>query len=623
MGRMARHLAIAGLLALIGTLLFVGPAQAKVVYKWVYAGTYPAGSFEGSDAIPHESTPPNLHDLRIDQQNDVIYGAYTVPGLFGAPPNDRLYKFNFQGKSAPFSALDPNTYIEHSRANNKFAVDNSGGPAQGRIYVLNTEFGEEEVLAYSPSGEPFTGGKFPFQPSDFGPCGIAVAPTGNIWLSYFNFDQGGFEPNGYFQEFNPAGEATGKKIYAEAEDRGSSTSMCDIEFDSQGNLFNNALASNFERGGGDGGIAKFDPSGVKHRGSIDPGERPASATFAVDRSTDDLFVAENSEVRQYDSESGFVASFGQSEGSYPGLTETSGVDVDQTTHAVYVSQVSCCPVHRVDKFIRTDPQTVPTAKTVTAEPTPTTAILRGVVNADGIDTTDCHFEWSEGVSYDKSAPCLEGNVFAGASGDQQVHAEIGGLTKGDEYHFRLAAANPNGILSRGISSAFRASTKPTATGVTASNIDTGGAVLSADVVPNGSITHYQFEWGTEAGNYTHTVPAEPHPPGNAQYLFNETKPKHVSELLAGFGLRRDLPFPVRRHQRCRHHRQRRPDLYDVRQRPHGRRVPERPRAPADRHEAALRLSCLRARVGGECRWLQRRVGPRPGGVPSGVIAVGD
>jgi hypothetical protein len=121
-------------------------------------------------------------------------------------------------------------------------------------------------------------------------------------------------------------------------------------------------------------------------------------------------------------------------------------------------------------------------------------------------------------------------VFSGGSGDHAVHAEITGLTKATEYHYRLAVTNANGT-ARGAYEAFRASTPPTVTNVSATNIDTGGAHLDADVVPNGSITHYRFEVGTEAGNYTLSAPANP--PANAIYEWTQTTPKHIDVPVSG------------------------------------------------------------------------------------------
>ena len=110
------------------------------------------------------------------------------------------------------------------------------------------------------------------------------------------------------------------------------------------------------------------------------------------------------------------------------------------------------------------------------------------------------------------ADCVVGNtptdVFTGTT-TTQVKAEIGGLVKGTMYHYRLVAKNANDVLSRGIAGSFRASGKPVVENVSASNIDTGGAILSADVGTNGSETRFHFEWGEEAGVYTDSAPVQP------------------------------------------------------------------------------------------------------------------
>ena len=67
----------------------------------------------------------------------------------------------------------------------------------------------------------------------------------------------------------------------------------------------------------------------------------------------------------------------------------------------------------------------------------TGATLTGTLDPDGIETTDCHFEWGLGSEeagffvYTDVVPCAEGNVFASGSGENQVSATLSGLEKGD------------------------------------------------------------------------------------------------------------------------------------------------------------------------------------------------
>src|SRR5262249_1236591 len=161
--------------ALLGALAMAGSASARTVYKWVYAGNYPANSFNASDAVPNDNPETNegLRNLKADQANNTLYAALSLREQFGEPLATRLYKFTFEGHSEAWSSIEPQTWLPHSHANNRFAVDNSGGPTQGRIYVASTRTGDEQIYAFTPSGEP-VGGNFPIPLSGRDTCGIAV-----------------------------------------------------------------------------------------------------------------------------------------------------------------------------------------------------------------------------------------------------------------------------------------------------------------------------------------------------------------------------------------------------------------------------------------------------------------
>ena len=66
----------------------------------------------------------------------------------------------------------------------------------------------------------------------------------------------------------------------------------------------------------------------------------------------------------------------------------------------------------------------------------TTALLNGSLDPNGDPgILACDFEWGETEAYGETEPCNEGDAF-GAPAD--VSANLGGLTPGTAYHFRLA-----------------------------------------------------------------------------------------------------------------------------------------------------------------------------------------
>ena len=99
-------------------------------------------------------------------------------------------------------------------------------------------------------------------------------------------------------------------------------------------------------------------------------------------------------------------------------------------------------------FVYGAPTIVPTVTVKDAtEVTTTSATLQGTVNPEGLELTECFFEWGTGTSYGNAAPCdPEASLIPADSEPHEVQAEISGLTpNGEVYHYRLAARNANGI----------------------------------------------------------------------------------------------------------------------------------------------------------------------------------
>lgn len=80
---------------------------------------------------------------------------------------------------------------------------------------------------------------------------------------------------------------------------------------------------------------------------------------------------------------------------------------------------------------------------------------------------------------------------------------MSGLQAGSTYHYRLVATNGEGTTD-GADMTFTLKAPPTATTGAAVSISTEGATLNGTVDPNGSETHYHFEYGPTASYGTST-----------------------------------------------------------------------------------------------------------------------
>jgi hypothetical protein len=145
-----------------------------------------------------------------------------------------------------------------------------------------------------------------------------------------------------------------------------------------------------------------------------------------------------------------------------------------------------------------------------ADVTRTTATLTASVNPNGGEVTSCEFEYGPTEAYGQALPCSPSP--GSGEGPVSVSASLKGLTPNTTIHFRLFAANRNGI-SESTDHTFR--TLPFAPDVdtdVATEVAETSATLNATVVPNGAEpTTCEFQYGpTEA--YGKSAPCSP-PPG--------------------------------------------------------------------------------------------------------------
>jgi hypothetical protein len=153
--------------------------------------------------------------------------------------------------------------------------------------------------------------------------------------------------------------------------------------------------------------------------------------------------------------------------------------------------------------------------------TSTTATLNGVVDPEGFPLAGCRFEYVTEAAFNEAVEAhggVEAEGFADLSSGGEapcepeaaavpadlsyhaVHAEVGGLTKGVTYRFRLVATSGGPLGGTGASNAlaFTAKDAPKIDGTSASNISSTFADLHAQIDPLGASTTYYFQYVDEA-----------------------------------------------------------------------------------------------------------------------------
>ena len=494
--------------ALALALALAGSASAKTVYDYVYSGTY----FDGTDtAQPFTS---NIGGLVYDASQERFFVSVGgSPGYVG--------KFTKAGNASVFTGLSsPLTMpTEHTGWGTApdIAVNQTGGPNDGNFYITGRT--QPWLSQFTPNGKPSVslnttigiglGLNITWN------CGVAVDSEGIIWsptqLGFQKFKSDGelIHPESGFQEYWTPYKRSKQANYREL----GYGNPCHMAFNSKGEIY--VISSGLYGLGGnpqpvrvlrddegksaavEGGLSSLNGYEETYVLTTTPSE-----AIAVDPANEDVFVIENGGFTQYDENGAKLGGkWGGPEGPYEGITGSRGLTVDPATHDVWVANKReyAGGIRRVEKFERTNPTIVPGTNVDPVElndPTGATAVLKGVVDPDGMTTKDCHFEYGLTAELGSSIPCAEGQEL---SGETTVSAEIP-VTKTERYYYKLSAKNSNGRVSLSESKDFIAQGKPKlAPVVSVDRVLTDGVRMNADVDPNGGNTTYRWEWGLVGG----------------------------------------------------------------------------------------------------------------------------
>jgi hypothetical protein len=226
----------------------------------------------------------NPAGITVDQATGDVYAAQ-----FG---NGKVTRFNPNGTPKEFSSLGTNSIsgftwvFEPTFA--QVAVDNSPGPANGRIYVVSGSFGSTKVSVYDGTGAlkgTITGTNTPSLSLGFA-CGVSVDQSnGNIYIGDFF---------GHVWRYTPSGATVAETDYS----GGITTpfSSCNTAA-AAGQVYTNVNES--------GQVRKYQASDFALGPPPSPTGTPLATTnakgVAVDPTNGDVYVDRGTEVAVFDS----------------------------------------------------------------------------------------------------------------------------------------------------------------------------------------------------------------------------------------------------------------------------------------------------------------------------------
>ena len=493
-----------GVGATLGLLLagMVSSASAQTVFNYVYSGSFIDGSAAG------KKFDENLGGIAFDGKTDQLLVGNGATGSNGG----WISKYTPAGAAVNFSALgSPRLPQTFNFTNSQITVDERPGPTEGDLFAFGAEgfFGGAK-RAFDPSGVEIPG--FANGTTE-DLCGVGVPPTGEEVITASR--------NGLYRVIPTSGKETKEEdagspgyqpgVKTSWEERGR---PCRLVFDSHGDIY--GIKSSAGPFGGEFNIVKLTEHGLEYYELNQGGD---SAGLTVDSTNDDVFAIKGgtfsgnpSTFELYDSEGRLLGGgWGGPDPShsYEGLEAAIGIAVEPVTGDVWVANRRSYAggARHVEKFIPTEPHVIPDVTADTpgyADPTGETVTLRGSVDADGVETTNCHFEYGTTQELSQSVPCSEGNSFNG-SGEEEVTATIP-TTKGKRYYYKLSSKNGNEQVALSNEQAFLPQGKPKVSFTGADQINTDGARLKTEFDPNGGNASYLFEYG-QNGSFDHSTPA--------------------------------------------------------------------------------------------------------------------
>jgi Tol biopolymer transport system component len=457
------------LAALLG--LFVASASATITRQ-----PEPFSPIDGSGI---GATLNQLSGIAIDEATGNVFftnernDGVLVAGAEGGTP---------AGVASPFKVPGTEFFRENTAA--FLAYDNSStSPAKGTLYAYDNagKIRKYRRNAASETYEEVSGDEIAVPGCGFG-AGGGMDDEGNVYFGCPELSK--------IYVFGPAGA----KLHEYDLSATPVTFPGQIAVDAAGDLFVQQQA---------GGLYKFPVNGS---GEIEPSNYtqvvPSTqdvSGVAYEPEANEIVVAESGRAEEFNATTlTKIGEFGRE--IFPSRTQR--VALDLKTHRAYVVDYA----NEVVEVFGPD-VTVATVKAAAATNiTGTKATLNGSVDPEGLEVTECFFEWGTTTQYGHIAPCEE--LPPTDSESHLVSANISGLvSNGATYHYRLVAKNENGPEKSNDKTLLSANTVITKA---ATGVGTGTATLNGTVLPEGlAFSECFFEYKLATGASYQQVPCDP------------------------------------------------------------------------------------------------------------------
>jgi hypothetical protein len=244
------------------------PASASLTHSFL--------GYLGTPGAPLEF-PTDARDIAVDRSTGNVY-------VYDRAAGGEIHKFDAAGEPAEFTALGSDWIGGVGEDVTQIAVDSSGGPAGGDIYVARV--GSTSIPIYRADGsllaELSSVGAPPGPAHPTLTCGLTVGPMGDVYVGR-RIDEGGDSLTGhtFIDKFTPTANPVVPGDYRSALQKRNVASVCRLAADGEGNVYVGEIDGSIG-----GPIMRFEASEADGtlRGGMGIGD---GTGLAVDQSTGD------------------------------------------------------------------------------------------------------------------------------------------------------------------------------------------------------------------------------------------------------------------------------------------------------------------------------------------------
>jgi hypothetical protein len=462
----------------LAVVLFPSSSLARETHQFeeVFGGGSPPTFVNPSALAVGPSGAADAADLYV-----VDYGA--------DPLNSTVERYNPDGSPDEFSAVGSNVLGSFalldagstSSVQIAIAPPGSVGGTEGNIYI--PVINEGLLRIFSPDGNelgeiseykegPGAGGP---ATSMGGACGVSVDDDGDLFIGDFS--------NGvhlYSPLTNPPLATQNTANFTTVE---SSCNVLAGAGPNAGSVFiNGAFLSLF----------RVDRTTKAIECEV---QAEQNSAVAINPANGHLFVAQGSRVTEYEATSTDCA---KRIDAFEATGEVRGMAVDGASNNVYLSIEGDSHVEVYGRV------SVVEIVSQGAEVGKTAAMLSAVIDTEATEATECAFEYGKTTAYGSTVPCdaVDGTPITGPGeipvdeGNHTVSAQVGGLEKNTNYHFRLKIAN-SAAPTFGDDETFETLGPPIIGSELVSSITPSRAIVSGKVDPRGEATSFAVEYVTQ------------------------------------------------------------------------------------------------------------------------------